>query len=116
MCSGTAAHVSFWSEPFTNLTKIKNNKLSCCLATLTCASCIKDDQRCAVVMRTASVKYTDQARLRTDARVLDSLSRVGPRSAVNERARTVLVVRSDLLPYSETFVKQQVLACSRWKP
>jgi colanic acid/amylovoran biosynthesis glycosyltransferase len=32
------------------------------------------------------------------------------------RARTVLVVRSELLPYSETFVKAQVLAYSSWHP
>lgn len=31
-------------------------------------------------------------------------------------ARTVFVVRSDLLPYSETFVKEQVLAYSHWRP
>jgi glycosyltransferase involved in cell wall biosynthesis len=35
---------------------------------------------------------------------------------LDERPRTVLVVRSDLLPYSETFVKEQVMACSRWRP
>jgi glucosyltransferase len=31
-------------------------------------------------------------------------------------ARTVLVVRSELLPYSETFVKEQVLAYTHWNP
>jgi glycosyltransferase involved in cell wall biosynthesis len=30
--------------------------------------------------------------------------------------KTVLVVRSELLPYSETFVKEQVLAYTGWKP
>lgn len=28
----------------------------------------------------------------------------------------VLVYKSDLLPYSETFIKEQVLACARWHP
>jgi glycosyltransferase involved in cell wall biosynthesis len=47
---------------------------------------------------------------------MDSLSHFEPHGGVSERPRTVLVVRSDLLPYSETFVKQQVLAYSRRKP
>ncbi len=30
--------------------------------------------------------------------------------------KNVLVYKSDLLPYSETFIKEQVLACARWRP
>jgi glycosyltransferase involved in cell wall biosynthesis len=30
--------------------------------------------------------------------------------------KNLLVYKSDLLPYSETFIKEQVLACSRWNP
>jgi glycosyltransferase involved in cell wall biosynthesis len=30
--------------------------------------------------------------------------------------RTLLILKSELLPYSETFIKEQVQACSRWHP
>ncbi len=31
-------------------------------------------------------------------------------------SKTVIVHRSDVLPYSETFIKEQIQACSRWRP
>ncbi len=40
----------------------------------------------------------------------------GSRKVESTFAKTVFVVRSELLPYSETFVKEQVLAYSRWRP
>jgi glycosyltransferase involved in cell wall biosynthesis len=30
--------------------------------------------------------------------------------------KKVLVYKSDLLPYSETFIREQILACRRWRP
>lgn len=36
--------------------------------------------------------------------------------AVGQRGRRVIVHRSDALPYSETFIKEQMQACRRWQP
>jgi glycosyltransferase involved in cell wall biosynthesis len=38
-----------------------------------------------------------------------------PHEQSGSQLRTVLVVRSELLPYSETFVKEQVMAYSHWR-
>jgi glucosyltransferase len=56
---------------------------------------------------------------RTKAVRRESLARFAPthfHDGPDIQPRTVLVVRSDLLPYSETFVKEQVMAYSRWRP
>jgi len=46
--------------------------------------------------------------------VADAPARAQPHSPSDQK--TVLVVRSELLPYSETFVKEQAQAYTRWRP
>jgi glycosyltransferase involved in cell wall biosynthesis len=51
--------------------------------------------------------------------VTDTTATSGPtraQQAGTSRRKTVLVVRSELLPYSETFVKEQAQAYRDWKP
>jgi glycosyltransferase involved in cell wall biosynthesis len=67
-------------------------------------------------MSTATLKPADATRLQSAGRFATTARSVESPDCNDTQARTVLVVRSELLPYSETFVKEQVLACSRWHP
>jgi glycosyltransferase involved in cell wall biosynthesis len=67
-------------------------------------------------MRTDTVKPTDSARHAAAGKFAERFLPGELNAGQDAQARTVLVVRSELLPYSETFVKQQILAYSHWKP
>ena len=66
-------------------------------------------------MPATTLKPMDSAHLEAAGRFAAASLPLEAHEDGSQPQRTVLVVRSDLLPYSETFVKEQVLAYSRWR-
>jgi glycosyltransferase involved in cell wall biosynthesis len=66
-------------------------------------------------MPTVTLKPGDAAHMEAAGRFAAASLQAELHEESSHPQRTVLVVRSELLPYSETFIKEQVLAYSRWR-
>ena len=76
-----------------------------------------DDTAALAAMQAAALDAA-QTRYRWPDRGRDLLAAIQQCTSRRRRTsmKTVLVYKSDLLPYSETFIKEQVTACRRWHP